>query len=256
MNPYYWILFPICQNIFLYSINIINYINSYETYIHICESVQFSRLVFATPWTAAHQAFMSLMSSQSLLKLMSVELMMPSNHIILCLCLLLPSIFPRIRVFSYESVLCIRWPKYWSFSFSISPSNEHPGLVSFRMDWLDLFAVQGTLKSLLQHSSKASILWPSAFFIVQLSHPYMTTGKTIALTRWIFVGKVMSLLFNMLSRLVLAFLPRNKHLLISRLQSPPAVILEPKKIKSVTVSIVPPFICHERMGLDAMILVF
>ena len=168
---------------------------------------------------------------------------MPSNHLILChpllLCrplLLLPSIFPSIRVFSNESTLRMRWPKYWSFSFSISPSKEHPGLISFRMDWLDLLAVQGTLKSLLQHhSSKASILWCSAFFIVQLSHPYMITGKTIVLTRWTFVGKVMSLLINMLSMLVITFLLRSKRLLISWLQSPPAVILEPKKIKSATV---------------------
>ena len=139
----------------------------------------------------------------------------------------------------------MRWPQYWSFSFSISPSKEHPGLISFRTDWLDLLAVQGTLKSLLQHhSAKASILQRSAFFIVQLSHPYMTTGKTIALTRWTFVGKVMSLLFNMLPRLVIIFLPRSKHLLIAWLQSPSAVILEPKKIKSVTVSIVSPSICH------------
>ena len=157
---------------------------------------------------------------------------MPSNHIILCHpLLLLPSIFPSIRVFSSESALRIRWPKYWSFSFSISPSNEHPGLISFRSDWLDLLAVQGILKSLLQHhSSKASIHWCSAFFIVQLSHPHMTTGKTIALTRWTFVGKVMSLLFNMLSRLVITFLLRSKRLLISWVQSPSAVILEPKKI--------------------------
>ena len=156
---------------------------------------------------------------------------MPSNHFILCLPLLLPpSIFPSIRVFSNESALCIRWTKYWSFSLSISPSNEHPGLVSFRMDWLDLLAVQGTLKSLLQyHSSKASILQHSAFFTVQLSHPYMTTGKTIALTRQTFVGKVISLLLNMLSRLVIIFLPRNKHLFISWLQSPSAVILETPK---------------------------
>ena len=156
---------------------------------------------------------------------------MPSNHFILCrLLLLLPSNFPRIRVFSNESTLRIRWPKYWSFIFNISPSNEHPGLISFRMDWLDLLAVQGTLKSLLQHhSSKASILWHSAFFTVQLSHPYMTTGKTTALTRQTFVGKVMSLLFNMLFRLVITFLPRSKRLLISWLQSPSAVILEPKK---------------------------
>ena len=165
---------------------------------------------------------------------------MPSNHLILCRpLLLLPSIFPTIRVFSNESALCIRWPKYWSFSFNISPSNEHPGLIFFRMNWLDLLAVQGTLKSLLQHhSSKASILLQSAFFIVQLSHPYMTTGKTIALTRWTFVGKVTPLLFNMLSRLVITFLPRSKRLLISWLQSPSAVILEPPKITSATVSTV------------------
>ena len=162
---------------------------------------------------------------------MSIELVRPSNHLILCRpLLLLPSIFPNIRVISNESALHIRWPKYWSFSFNISPSNEHPGPISLRMDWLDLFAVQGTLKSLLQHhSSKASILLHSALFMVHLSHPYMTTGKTIALTRWTFVDKVMSLLFNMLSRLVITFLPRSKHLLISWLKSPSAVILEPKK---------------------------
>ena len=161
---------------------------------------------------------------------------MPSSHLILCHpLLLLPPIPPSIRVFSNESTLHMRWPKYWSFSLSISPSNEHSGLVSFRMDWVDLLAVQETLKSLLQHhSSKASILWHSAFFTVQLSHPYMTTGKTIALTRWTFVGKVTSLLFNMLSRLVITFLPRHKCLLISWLQSPSAVILEPPKIKSDT----------------------
>ena len=163
---------------------------------------------------------------------MSIESMMPSNHLIFCRpLLLLPSIFPSIRVFSNESVLHIRWPKYWSFSFSISPSNEYSGLISFRMDWLDILAVQGTLKSLLQHhSSEASILWCLAFFIVQLSHPYMTTGKTIALTRWIFVGNVSA--FNMLSRLVIAFLPRSKRLLTSWLQSPSVVILEPPKIVS------------------------
>ena len=173
-------------------------------------------------------------------KLRSIESVMPSNHLILCRpLLLLPPIPPSIRVFSNESTLRIRWPKYWSFSCSIIPSKEIPGLISFRMDWLDLLAVQGTLKSLLQHhSSKASILRRSAFFTVQLSHPYMTTGKTIALTRRTFVGKVMSLLFNMLSRLVITFLPRSKRLLISWLQSPSAVILEPQKIKSDTVSAV------------------
>ena len=183
---------------------------------------------------------------------------MPSNHLIHChLLLLMPSIFPSLRAFSNESALRIRCPKCWSFSFSISPSNEHPGLISFRMDWLDLLAVQGTLKSLLQHcSSKVSILRRSAFFIVWLSHPYMTTGKTIALTRWTFVGKVMSLLYNMLSTLVITFLTRSKHLLISWLQSLSAVIMEPRKIKSATVSTVSPSICHEVMGLDAMILVF
>ena len=167
---------------------------------------------------------------------------MPSNHLILCCpLLLLPTIFPSIRVFLNESVLCIRWPKYWSFNFSISPCNGYSALISFRMDWLDLLSVQGTLKSLLQHhSSKASILRHSAFFIIQLSHPHMTTGKTIALTRWTFVGKLMSLLFNMLSRLVITFLPRSKHLLLSWLQSPSAVILEPPKIKSATVSTVCP----------------
>ena len=183
---------------------------------------------------------------------------MPSSHLILCRPLLLmPPIFPSIRVFSNESTLLMRWPKYWSFSFSISPSNEHPGLISFRMDWLDLLAVQGTLKSLLQHhSSKASILQRSAFFTVQLSHPYLTTGKTIALTRRTFVGKVMSLLLNMLSRLVITFLPRSKRLLISWLQSPSAVILEPQKIKPDAVSTIPPSISHEVIGPDAMILVF
>ena len=184
---------------------------------------------------------MSITASQRLLKPMSIELVMPSNHLILwCPLLLLPSIFPTIRVFS--KALHIRWPKYWSFSFNISPSNEHPGLISIRMDWLDLLAVQGTLKCLLQHhSSKASILRHSVFFIVQLSHPYMTTGKTIALTRWTFVGQVMSLLFNMLSRLVITFLPRSKYLLISWLQSSSAVILEPPQIKFATVSL---SICH------------
>ena len=182
--------------------------------------------IFATPWATAPQSSLSITNSRSPPKLMFIESVMPSNHLILCHpFLLLPSIFPSIRVFSNESVLHIRWPKYCSFSFNISPSNEHPGLISFRMDWLDLLAVQGTLKSLLQdHSSKASILRCSAFFKVQLSHPYTTTGKTIALTRRTFVDKVMSLLFNMLSRLVITFLPRSKRLLIW-LQPPSAVIL-------------------------------
>ena len=177
---------------------------------------------------------------------MSIELVMPSNHLILYHPLLPPSIFPSIRVFSSESVLCIRWPKYWSFSFCISPSNEYSWLISFRMDWFYLTAVQETLKSLLQHqSSKVSVLWHSAFFVVQLSQLYMTTEKMIVLTRRTFVGKVMSLLCNMLSRLVITFFPRNKHLLISWLQSPYAVILEPPKIKSLTVSFVSPSICQE-----------
>ena len=182
---------------------------------------------------------------------------MPSSHLILCRPLLfLPPIPPSISVFSNESTLHMRWPKYWSFSFSISPSNEQPGLISFRIDWLDLLGVQGILKSFLQHhSSKALMLWHSAFFIVQFSHPYMTTGKTIALTRQTFVGKAISLLFNTLSRLVTAFLPSSKHFLISWLQSPSAVILEPQKIKSATVSTVSPSICHDVMGLDVMILV-
>src|SRR5574337_344209 len=200
---------------------------------------------------AARQASLSITNSQSSLRLTSIESVMPSSHLILCHpFLLLPPISPSIRVFSNESTLRMRWPKYWSFSFSISLSNEHPGLISFRMDWVDLLAVQGTLKSLLQHhSSKASILQHSAFFTVQISHPYMTTGKTIALTRLTFVGKVMSLLFNMLSRFVIAFLPRSKHLLISWLQSPSAVILEPPKIKSDTVSTVSPSISHEEKRL-------
>ena len=183
---------------------------------------------------------------------------MPSSHLILCCpLLLLPPTLPSIRVFSNESTLHMRWPKYWSFNFNISPSNEHPGLISFRMDWLDLLGVQGALKSLLQHhSSKASIFRHSAFFRVQLSHTYVTTGKTIALTRWTFVGKVMSLVLNMLSRLVITFLPRSTRLLISWLQSPSAVILEPQKMKSDTVSTVSPSICHEVMGPDAMILLF
>ena len=181
--------------------------------VHLLSHVQ----LFGTPWTATCQASLSITNSQSLFKLMSIESVMPSSHLILCHPLLLPpSASPSIGVFFNESVLHITWPKYWSFSFSLSPSNVHPGLISFRMDWLDLLAVQGTLKSLLQHhSSKASILQCSAFFIIQLSHPYMTTGKTIALNRWTFVGKLMSLLFNMLSRLVITFLPRSERLLIS-----------------------------------------
>ena len=201
-------------------------------------SVQFSSVqslscvrLFGTPWTTALQASLSITNSQSSPKLMSIESVMPSSHLILCrLLLLLSPIPPSIRVFSNKSTLRMRWPKYWSFSLSISPSNEHPGLISFRMDWLALLAAQGTRKSRLQHhSSKPSILWRSAFFTVQLSHPYMTTGKTMALTRRTFVGKVMSLLLNMLSRLVITFLPRSKSLLISWLQSPSAVILEPPK---------------------------
>ena len=204
--------------------------NPHQLFQESISSVQsLSRVwLFATPWTAAYQASPFITNSRSLPKLIRIESVMPSNHLILCQpLLLLPSIFPSIKVFSNESLLCIRWPKYWSFSFNISPSNEPSGLISFRMDWLDLLAVQGTLKHLLQyHSSKTSILLLSAFFIVQLSHPYMTTGKTIAFTRWTFVDKVVSLLFNMLSRLVITFLPRSKCLLISWLQWPSAVILE------------------------------
>ena len=191
--------------------------------------------LFVTSWTAVCQASLSFTISQNLLKLRSFESMMPSNHLILCHPLLLPLVFPSIRIFSSELTLCIRWLKYWSFSFSISPSKEYSGLISFRIDRFDLLAVQGTLKSLLQHqSSIASILWCSVFFMVQLSHLYMTTGKTIALTIWAFVGKVMSLLFHMLSRFVIAFLPRNKRLLILWLYSPSTVILEPKKVKPVS----------------------
>ena len=223
-------------------------------------SVQSLSLVqlFVTAWTEACQASLSITNSRSLPKLMSIESMMPSNHLILCRpLLLLPSILPSITVFSNESVLRIKWPKDWSLRFSVCPFNEYSGLISFRIDWLDLLAVQGTLKILFQHHcSKASVFWHSAFFIVQLSHPYMTTGEIIALTRWTFVGKAMSLFFNMLFRLVRTFLPRSKHLLISWLQSPSAVILEPPKIKSATVSTVSPSICHEVVGPDAMILVF
>ena len=197
-------------------------------------------LLFAIPWIAARQASLSITNSRSLLKFMSIKLVMPSSHLILCRPLLLLSpVLPSIRVFSNESTLRMRWPKYWSFSFSISPSNEHPGLISFRMDWLYLLAVQGTLKSFIQHSSKTAILPCSAFFTVQLSHPYMTTGKTISLTRRTFVGKVMSMLCNMLLRLVIT-----KHLLISWLQSPSTVILEPPKIKSDTLFTVSPSISH------------
>ena len=192
-----------------YSKPVIRNLSSVQLLIHVW--------LFVTPWTAAHQASMFITKYGSLLKLMSIGSMRPSNHLILCCPLLFPpSVFPSIRVFSNESVLCIRWPKYWSFSFSICPSNEYSGLIFFEMDWLALLAVQGTLKSLLQHhSSKPSILWHSAFFTVQLSHPCMTAGKTISLTTGTFVGKVMSLLFNMLSRSVITFLPRRKHLLIS-----------------------------------------
>ena len=209
-----------------------------QTYFCTCSVQLLSHVpLFETPWTAACQASLSITNSWSLLKLMSIDLVMLSYHFILCFSLLLlPSIFSRIRVFANESFLHIRWPRYWSFSVSTSPSSEYSGLISFRMDWFHLLAVQGTLKSLLQHHSlKASILQCSGFFIVQLSHPFMTTEKIIALTRRTFVGKVMSLLFNMLSRLVITFLPRIKPLLISWQQSPPAVILEPKKIKSATV---------------------
>ena len=186
--------------------------------------------LFATPWTAARQASLSITNSRSLLKLMAIESVMPSNHLILCCPLLLKrSIFPSIRVFFNESVLQIRWPKYWSFSFSISPSNEYSGLIFFRIDWSDLLAVQGLSRVFSSTNSKASIIWFSAFFIVQLSHPYITIGKTIALTRWPFFSKVMSL-----SRLVIAFPPRSKRLLISWLQSPSSLILEPHKIKSLT----------------------
>ena len=223
--------------------------NSVSIFLFMISSVQSLSHVrlFVTPWTAALQASLSITNSQSLPRLMSIESVMPSNHLILCRpLLLLPSIFPNIRGFSNESALHIRWPKYWSFSFNISPSSEHSGLISFRMDWLNLLEVQGTVKSLLQHhTSKASILRCSAFFTVQLTHPYMTAGKTIALTRRTFVGKVMSLLLNMLSRLVITFLPRSKCLLISWLKWPSAVILEHKKIKSDTVSTVSPSISHE-----------
>ena len=228
----------------------------------IINSVQsLSRVrLFVTPQLVARQASLSITNSQSSPRLTSIESVMPSSHllsILYCPLLLLHPIPHSIRVFSNESTLRMRWPKYWSFSFSIIPSKEIPGLIAFRMDWLDLLAVQKTLKTILQqYSSKASILRCSAFFTVQLSHLYMTTGKTIALTRQTFVGKAMSLLFNMLSRLVIVFLPRSKRFLISWLQSPSAVILEPPKIRSDTVYTVPPSISHEVMGPDAMIFVF
>ena len=214
-------------------------------------------LTLTSPWTAACKDSCPSPTSR-VYSNSSMESVMPSNHLIFCHpLLLLPSIFPSIRVFSNESVLCIRWPKYWSFSFNISPSKEYLGLICFRIDWLDLLAVQGTLKSLFQyHSSKASILQRSADFTIQLSRQYMTMGKTIALSRPTFVGKVMSLLFNMLSMFVITFLPRSKHLLISWLQSASAVILVPPKRKSVTVSIVSPSLCHELMRPDALIFFF
>ena len=226
-------------------------INNFFSWVQSLSRVQ----IFVTSWTTRPPCASP---TSEVSPTMSIESVMPSNHLILCRpLLLLPSIFPSIRAFSNESALHIGWSKYWSFSFKISPSNEHPGLISFRMNWLDLLAVQGTLKSILQHhSSKALILRCSSFFIIQLSHPYMTTGKTIALTRWTFVSKVMSLLFNVLFRLVITFLPRSKHLLISWRQSPTAVTLEPPKIKSATVSSVSPSICHEVMDPDAMIFIF
>ena len=225
--------------------------NSFVVVVKLLNCVQ----LFAAPWTAAHQASMSFSTSWSLLKLMSTELVMPFNHLILCHSLLLPSIFLSLRVFSNELALHIRWPEYWSFRINLS--SDYSGLISFKIDWLDLLAVQGTLKSLLQHHSfKASIFQHSAFFMVHHSHLYMTTRKTISLIIQTFVGKVVSLLFNMLSRLVIAFLPRSKCVLISWLQSPSAVILEPRKLKSLTASTFLPSISHEVMGLDALILVF
>ena len=220
-----------------FSMIISRYIHVAANGIILSLSVQFSLVTqsvvsdSATLWNVVRQAYLSITNSRSLLKHMSIVSVMPSNHLILCSPLLfLPSVFPSIRVFSSESVLCIRWPQYWSFSFSTSPFNEYSGLISFRTYWLDILAVEGTLKRLLEHhSSKASVLPCSAFFIVQLSHPYVTTGKNIALTRWTFVGKVMSLLYNMLSRLIIEFLPRSKCILISWMQSASAVILDPPK---------------------------
>ena len=227
------ILFHLSLNIYIFNFLQFYHHPNYISFSYLL--VQFTSVTsdyFATLWTATRQASLSITNSWSLFKLMSIELVMPSNHLILCCpLLLLPSIFPSISVFLNESTLHMRWPKCWSFSFSISPSNEYSGMTSFRIDWLDLLTVQGTLKGLFQlHNSKASILQHSAFFMVQLSHPYMTSGKTVALTRWTFVSKVMSLLFNILCRLVMAFLPRSKRLLISWQQSPSAVILEPRKI--------------------------
>ena len=225
LGSMFYIYTYICICIYIYQYT---YIYIYTTSVHSLGRVW----LFATPWTAARQASLSITIFQSSLKLMSIESVMWSNHLILCHPLL-PSIFPSIRIFSKDSALCIMWPKYRNFSFSINTSNEYSGLITFRIKWFDLLAVQGTLKSLLQHhSSEVSILQCSAFLMVQFSHPYMTTGKTIALTIWTFVGKVMSLPLNMLSRLAIGFLPRSKHLLISWLQSPSAVILESKKIVS------------------------
>ena len=213
--------------------------------------------LFATPWTTACQASLSITNSRVYSNSCPLSQWCHPTISSCCSLLLPPSIFPSIRVFPSVSALHITWPKCWSFSLSISLSGEYSGLISFRIGWFDLLAVQGTLKSLLQHhSSKASILWHSAFFIALLSHLYMSTGKTIALTRWTFVSKIMSLIFNTLSRFVIAFLPRSKCLLISWLQTPSAVILEPKKIKSVTVSVVSPSVCHKVMGPSAMIFVF
>ena len=225
-----------------------------ESVVVSISSVPFSRSVVCDPWTAARQASLSITNFQSLLKLMSIDSVMPINHLILCHpLLLLPSIFPSIRVFLINGLFASGGQRIGSFSFNISPSNENSGLISFRIDWFDLLAIQRTLKSLLQqYSSKASVLQCSAFFMVQVSHSYMTTGKTIPLTIQTFVSKIMFLLFNMLPWLVIAFLPVSKHLLISWLQSPSPVFLEPKKIKSVTASTFPPSICLEVMGPDAM----
>ena len=257
----FWLgcFFPPCLCLVILARTMLNRSSESEQ-SYLVSSVQFSSIAescptLCDPMNHSMPASLSITNSRSPCNPMSIESVMPSSHLILCCpLLLLPSIFTSIRVFSNESALCIRWPKYWSCSFSISPSSEDPGLISFRMDWLDILAVQGTLKNLFQHhSSKASILRHSPFFIVQLSYPYMTTRKSIALTRHTFVDKVMSLLFNMLSSLVITFLPKSKHHLISWLQPQSAVILEPRKIKSATVSTVSPSICHEVMGPDAMI---